>query len=39
VISINEKRWLILQENHKYDIDDITYYDLIVYQEAKLKII
>jgi hypothetical protein len=39
IISINEKHWSRFKQNNRYVIDDITYYDLIVYQEAKLKII
>jgi hypothetical protein len=39
LISIKEKHWLRFKENNRYVLDDITYYDLIVYQEAKLKII
>jgi hypothetical protein len=39
IISINEKHWSKLKKDNRYVIDDITYYDLIVYQETKLKII
>jgi hypothetical protein len=39
IISINEKHWSRFKQNKRYVIDDITYYDLIVYHIAKLKII
>jgi hypothetical protein len=39
IISINEKHWYRFKENNKYVIDDTIYYDLTIYQEAKIKII
>jgi hypothetical protein len=39
IISINEKHWSRFKKDNRYVRDDITYYDLFVYQEAKLKII
>jgi hypothetical protein len=37
--SINEKHWSRFKKDNRYIIDDISYSDLIDYQEAKIKII
>jgi hypothetical protein len=36
IISINEKHWSRFKKDNSYVIDDIIYFDLIVYQDGKI---